>query len=183
MQLLLQQTLSWLGAMPQPASTTCDAEVGPSVPDVAIYATYFACLPNPDGGMCLPAVGAALEASGLGAAARGDVPLDFASVDASVFCPAIGAAGCCAGSALQAYQGYLQMTCQTARATQLQGLLSACDGVPGQCPGFELPPAQAPPSCSDPVAGPPALCAFRAGECPQTPCELLCAATTLTQHT
>jgi hypothetical protein len=179
MQLLLQDALTWMTAMPQPTATNCDTVLGPNMQAVAIYATYFACLPDGDGNMCLPAVGGALEASGLGMAMRGEVPLDWASVDPSIFCPALGATGCCAGAFVEVLEGYLAMACQQSALTDFQELMSQCDGMPNTCGGFELPPYTAPTDC-DAVGAAPASCGFTAGECPQTPCELLCAAATVT---
>lgn len=181
MQLVLQDALSWLSAMPQPTTSSCDAVLGPNMQVVSIYAVYFACLPNGDGDMCLPAVGGALEAAGLGMAMRGEVPLDWSVVDPSIFCPALGSTGCCAGALVEVLEGYLTMACQQTQLAEFQQLLSQCDGMPSTCSGFQLPPYTAPTDCSVQVAaGPPADCGFTAGECPQTPCELLCAAATLT---
>jgi hypothetical protein len=179
MQLQLEALLAWVGAMPQPASTVCDAVLGPNVPGLAIYATYFACLSNAEEQMCLPAIGGALAAAGLGPTLRSGAPLNIADVDPSTFCPALGATGCCAGAFIQVLQAYYSMTCQSSAAAQLTGLLAACDGVPDACANFQLPEITPPASCPAQITGPPQECAFTAGECPQTPCELLCAVATL----
>jgi hypothetical protein len=181
MQNLLERVLSWTSAMPQPASTVCDYILGANVPELAVYITYFACLNNAAGDMCLASVGGALAASGLAPALRGEEALDFSAVNASVFCPALGATGCCAGAAVQVAQAYFTMTCQTEAATALAALLGSCDGVPNACANFQLPPVTQPQSCPAQITGPPQECSFSAGECPQTPCELLCAVATL-QH-
>jgi hypothetical protein len=100
-------------------------------------------------------------------------------VDPSIFCPALGATGCCAGAFVEVLEGYLAMACQQSALTDFQELMSQCDGMPNTCGGFELPPYTAPTDC-DAVGAAPASCGFTAGECPQTPCELLCAAATVT---
>ena len=175
MQLLLERTLAWLSAMPQPTTTTCDAVLGPAAPTVAIYATYFSCLSGENGEMCLPQIGGALATAGLGPTLRGNAPLDISAIDPSILCPALGTIGCCAGSFLQVFEGYLAMTCDTVNQLALHNLLQQCDGVPASCANFQLPPVPAS-DCASGVAGKvPDACAFAAGECPQTPCQLMCA--------
>ncbi len=179
MQLQLSLILSWVGAMPQPSTTVCDYVLGPNVPTLAIYATYFACLSNEAGAMCLPAILGVLAASGLAPAVRGEAPLDLSLVNPSLFCPALGATGCCAGAFVVVLQGYFAMTCQSGAAGQLAGLLASCEGVPAACENFQLPPVTPPGACPADITSPPQTCSFSAGECPQTPCELVCAAATL----
>jgi hypothetical protein len=179
MQLVLQDALTWMSAMPQPTANTCDTVLGPNMQVVAIYATYFSCLPDSNGNMCLPAVAGALVSSGLGMALSGEIPLDWAAVDPSIFCPALGSTGCCAGAFVEVLEGYLSMSCQQSALTAFQQLMSQCNGMPNTCSGFELPSYTAPTEC-DAVSAAPAACGFTAGECPQSPCELLCAAATVT---
>ena len=92
-----------------------------------------------------------------------------------MLCPALGTIGCCAGSFLQVFEGYLAMTCDTANQLALHNLLQQCDGVPASCANFQLPPVPSSDCASGVASKVPDECAFSAGECPQTPCQLMCA--------
>ena len=179
MQQQLSLFIAWISAMPQPSSTVCDYVLGPNVDTLGIYATYFACLSNEDGQMCLPAVGAALNTAGLGAVLAGKAPLDVAAIDASSFCPALGSTGCCAGAFVEVVQGIFAMTCQTEQAAALSTLLGQCDGLPATCSDFQLPEVTPAASCPDSITGPPVTCSIAPNQCPSTPCEALCAYTNL----
>ena len=174
----LQQQLglfiTWTTGLPQPSSTVCDYVLGPNVPGVGIYATYFTCLSNAQGQLCLPTVASALAAAGLGGVLNGTQSLDMAALDPSTLCPALGSTGCCAGAAVQVLSTWFAMTCQSAAAAALTAVLAQCDGVPAACPDFQLPAITPPAQCPDSITGPPLDCSFAPGQCPATPCEVLC---------
>ena len=174
----LQQQLglfiAWTTGLPQPSSTVCDYVLGPNVPGVGIYATYFTCLANAQGQLCLPTVASALAAAGLGGVLNGTQSLNVASLDPSALCPALGSTGCCAGAAVEVLKAWFTMTCQTSAVAALTAVLAECDGVPAACPDFELPAITPPAQCPDSITGPPLDCSFSPGQCPATPCEVLC---------
>jgi len=175
MQQQLSLFIQWTTSLPQPSDTVCDYVLGPNVPAVGIYATYFMCLANTQGQLCLPTVAAALAGAGLGGMLNGSQSLDVTALDSSTLCPALGSTGCCAGAAVVVLNAWFAMTCQSGAITALASVLSQCDGVPAACSNFELPPITPPAECPDTITGPPLECSFSAGQCPATPCEVLCA--------